>query len=268
MDCSNDHSAAIQVLPNEVGRPAVGLPRRDSSWAHRAAKVSRQARRALQARFASVALPIKCARVDPAIRRCRRGQRRRHVCRRATAADACPVSKVLSRRQVGLERRLVADVSHGCVKPRQVFADVATIPSHPALLRPVQCAQRTQQARLACAVGAGDLQNLPGADFEIDAAKHVPIATPHVQPLTSQALLQFDPSRHFAGARVSQIQALMATLLLSASCVAGTFFCRMRAPSARVAELVDARDLKSLGGNPMPVRFRPWAPSISWRAPG
>ena len=29
---------------------------------------------------------------------------------------------------------------------------------------------------------------------------------------------------------------------------------------AQVAKQVDARDLKSLGGYPMPVRFRPWAP--------
>ncbi len=31
-------------------------------------------------------------------------------------------------------------------------------------------------------------------------------------------------------------------------------------PIARVAELVDARDLKSLEGNLVPVRFRPRAP--------
>ena len=34
-----------------------------------------------------------------------------------------------------------------------------------------------------------------------------------------------------------------------------------RSSAARVAELVDARDLKSLGGNPMPVRSRPRAPA-------
>ena len=32
------------------------------------------------------------------------------------------------------------------------------------------------------------------------------------------------------------------------------------ASHARVAKQVDARDLKSLGRNTMPVRFRPWAP--------
>ena len=31
--------------------------------------------------------------------------------------------------------------------------------------------------------------------------------------------------------------------------------------SAGVAELVDATDLKSVGGNPVPVRFRPPAPA-------
>ena len=32
---------------------------------------------------------------------------------------------------------------------------------------------------------------------------------------------------------------------------------------ARVAELVDARDLKSLEGNLVPVRLRPWADNIN-----
>ena len=33
---------------------------------------------------------------------------------------------------------------------------------------------------------------------------------------------------------------------------------------AQVAKQVDARDLKSLGGNTMPVRFRPWAPNTDF----
>ncbi len=36
--------------------------------------------------------------------------------------------------------------------------------------------------------------------------------------------------------------------------------------NAQVAKQVDARDLKSLGGNTMPVRFRPWAPHIKFEA--
>ncbi len=35
-------------------------------------------------------------------------------------------------------------------------------------------------------------------------------------------------------------------------------------PLAQVAKQVDARDLKSLGGNTMPVRFRPWAPYMQF----
>ena len=33
---------------------------------------------------------------------------------------------------------------------------------------------------------------------------------------------------------------------------------------AQVAKLVDAGDLKSPGGNTVPVRLRPWAPSLSY----
>jgi hypothetical protein len=47
------------------------------------------------------------------------------------------------------------------------------------------------------------------------------------------------------------------------------FYCQkyVKRKPAGVAELVDAQDLKSCGGNPVPVRFRPSAPSHFYPPP-
>jgi hypothetical protein len=83
----------------------------------------------------------------------------------------------------------VADVRDIGVKCLHIAADVASTPGNGSLFRIHQSTQGAQQAGLAGAIAAGDLQAFARIDRESHAAQDVSVTPPQVQILGLQAAL-------------------------------------------------------------------------------
>jgi hypothetical protein len=137
-------------------------------------------------------------------------ERRRDIRGLHGMADANPVLQILACREIRLERRLMAQVNQLRVKIWQVLINVATGPKHAAALQVYESAEAAQQARLAAAVRAGDLEHLTGADCEVNRRKDVSVCAPKMQALGLDASAQSEVPRVAILQGVSQIQRLSA----------------------------------------------------------
>jgi hypothetical protein len=108
--------------------------------------------------------------------------------------------------QVRLEAFAMPEVAGAGMEVGTVALQLLVAPVHVAGLGQSQAAQHAQQAGLAAAVGSDDVQQLPGAQLEIDAREQAPLAAPQLQSLPSSSTAPFPSGAHGMALRAATLR--------------------------------------------------------------